>query len=446
MTKLSSHCHLSSIFDEYTEDMKKQFTLFLAIAMGLTWSSLSWADPVSSLSEIVRLSIDNSFAFKAKQGAEKVAQSRSKVAETGYIPTVNFEAIDSSGFPASSGAMGITGLMGSPFRSGLAYGLTAKETLDFGRTRTAIEVADKELKSTQSDTAVEKWKVAKDVIQLYYACSQTQSLATLWTQVEKDSSTVQKEISGFIRSGQYSIADGMLVKVQTEEASRKRATYEQEVKLVRNQLAEYAGVPPEQIVCLPLNVDMDPHAVASSVSVSERNVFVEQAKAQKEIATSKVSEARSGYMPELMFVGSVGQMDQARLVEKSDSSLGVGLIFPLFDGLKTPREVDQALAYQMQKEAEVQAAQQAVDEANLKFDQILQSDEVALNQIQGELKDSDQAFKLSRQRYRDYSGTLVDVREALRNYSSIRSDFIRTVADQQQAASLKAVFNGQELK
>jgi len=426
--------------------MKKHSTRSLIFVLSLALPCSSLAETVNSLPEMIRLSIANSFAFKARQSAEKVAQERTKVTESGYLPTVDFAAIDSTGFPASSGAMGITGLMGSPFRSGLAYGLTAQETLDFGRTRTAIEIAEKELKTSQSDTEIEKWKVTKEVIQLYYTCSQTQTLESLWSEVETVSLSVQKEIGTFIKSGQYSIADGLLVKVQTEQASRKKMTYDEEIKLLKMQLAELSGVAVEKIGCDPLNLDFSPHPTAISTSPDKNNVYVERARAQKAVAESQVSQARAGYMPKLMFVGSVGQMDQARLVEKSDSSLGVGLILPLFDGLKTPREVDQALAYQMQKEIEVKAAQQYVDEANLKFDQILLSDEVALTKIQVELKDSDQAFKMSRERYRDYSGTLADVREALRNYSAIRSDYIRTIADQQQAASLKATFNGQELK
>ncbi len=52
----------------------------------------------------------------------------------GLLPVdLGGRAVDSWGFPGSSGYLGIGGLMGSPFRSGEAGGLVATDTLfDFG--------------------------------------------------------------------------------------------------------------------------------------------------------------------------------------------------------------------------------------------------------------------------------------------------------------------------
>ena len=95
-----------------------------------------------SLAEALTQAEHNSPRLKAANLQVVAAHKGVGVAQAGYYPSVALEGIDSWGFPGSSGALGIGGLMGSPYRSEAAAGLVAQDTLfDFGRTYSSVRAA-----------------------------------------------------------------------------------------------------------------------------------------------------------------------------------------------------------------------------------------------------------------------------------------------------------------
>src|ERR1700730_17624545 len=111
---------------------------------------------VSALANVNEISLDEVLVqVDAKDPSITAARFREKasienvgVAKSSYLPEVSLEAIDSTGFPGSSGLTGVGGLMGSPYRSGVAAGLVAKEVLwDFGQISNRVGVAEEEASS-----------------------------------------------------------------------------------------------------------------------------------------------------------------------------------------------------------------------------------------------------------------------------------------------------------
>ena len=82
-----------------------------------------------TVSDALRLAEQTDPSLKAANARVAQAEHSVGIARSDYYPRVDLEAIDSTGFPGSSGALGVEGLMGSPYRSGLGYGAVASMTL-----------------------------------------------------------------------------------------------------------------------------------------------------------------------------------------------------------------------------------------------------------------------------------------------------------------------------
>jgi outer membrane protein TolC len=125
-----------------------------------------------SIDQVMRLAELNSPKLSASRFREIAAERSVDVARSNYFPTVNAEAIDSTGFPASSAGVGVTGLMGSPYRSGYSVGLVAEQTIyDFGRTYYDVEASKNATEYSKQNTRVNIYEVKQLALQAFYDCA-----------------------------------------------------------------------------------------------------------------------------------------------------------------------------------------------------------------------------------------------------------------------------------
>jgi outer membrane protein TolC len=409
-----------------------------AIACLLPTSAFA-AGTAPSLVELIDLALKHSPEVSASQAREQEADQSTAIARSGFLPDLSFEAIDSTGFPGSSGLTGVGGLMGSPFRSGPAYGLVLKQIIwDFGRTLNAVAAAKGETETRKAETEVSRYQVELSAMRAYLECSRARSLKDTWHELREESELIAKEIGRFVKTGQRSVVERYLVDAQTEEAVTAEVSFAEQYQAATKLLGVLAGV--HELGCSELPANAPSQAAIPETHAG--NPSVKRASLDLETAKARLDQARAGHLPQIVGVASVGDVDQARLVEKQSYAVAAGIILPLFDGLKTTSEVRRAEAQITEKESELSAAQQRLDELNSRLDEVIGSLRARLDHLVHEQELAETGFKLAKKRYFAFQGNLVDLREALRNITRTRTQLRDSTAEYMEALESKRLLNG----
>jgi outer membrane protein TolC len=393
-----------------------------------------------SLGEVLGQAEQNSPRLKAARLQEKAAHERVGVAKSAYSPSIAAEGIDSWGFPGSSGALGIGGLMGSSYRSGAAAGLMATDTLfDFGRTYFNVKTARQLEELQREGFEVDKYSVDLDVLRTFYDCSRFRSEHEVWDGLHGEIELVAKEVVKYVGTGQRSIVDKYLAQAQVEEARTNRNYFSSRMNSTVSRLALLTGSAETGLTCpaLPRLAEAVPLYPNGAV-----NPYILQSQAEVELAKTRLAARKADYLPKVVGVASVGTMERVRLVNRADYSGGLGIILPLFDGLGTVHRVGEARADLDAKAQQLGAIRLQMDETNARYDEIMDASRARIEHLEREQKLAEEGFSVAKNRYFKFQGTLVDLRDALRNLGRIETDMRDTQANLLEAEGSKALLNG----
>ena len=420
--------------------MKRFRCCLLAVAASLAAGPRAYGAHELTLAEALGQAEQNSPRLKAARLQEKAAHEGVGVARSAYSPSVAAEGVDSWGFPGSSGALGIGGLMGSPYRSGAAAGLVATDTLfDFGRTYSSVKTAETIEALQHEGIEVDKYSVDLDILQTYYACSRFRSEHEVWDGLHGEIELVAKEVVKYVATGQRSIVDKYLAQAQVEEARTNRNYFKSRMNSTVARLALLMGSSETELSCPALPSVAEPVPLYATGAV---NPYVLRSQTEVELAKSRLTGAKADYLPKIVGVASVGAMERVRLVDRTDYSGGLGIILPLFDGLGTVHRVGQARAALDAKTQELGAVRLQMDEANARYDELVDASKARIEHLEREQKLAEDGFSVAKSRYFKFQGTLVDLRDALRNLGRIETDMRDTEATLLEAEGSKALLNG----
>lgn len=419
--------------------MKKKVLSFCLLIMLALHSSFVLAKQPISLKKVLSLAEKNSPQLTASQFRELAAQKAIDYAKANYYPTLNLEGIDSTGFPASNGLVGVGGLMDSPYRSGAAGGVVAEQIIyDFGRTAYKVQTSKYQAEYSQADTQVTAYQVKLLALETYYECSGYRNQRDAWAQLRKDSAVITREITQFVNTGQRSIVDKYLSQAQTEEAETAYAFFNERLQDSRHRLAIIMGVPDKSFSCPALPVHMNLPIYNNDIYSSP---LYERAVDDEKISEAKLGEAKANYYPKIVAEASAGDMEKARLVPRQGYAVGIGVVVPLVD-LHINAQTKQAQDNLLAKQQDINAEEQYLEETNAQYDIIIESAKVRLNHLNTELDLAITAFNVAKKRYFSYEGDVIDLREAFRNLARTESQIIDTQTELLQAKGAKYLLNG----
>jgi outer membrane protein TolC len=418
-------------------------------ALLATLSLSTTARATLAVSELtLRQALDQAQSYspdlKASGARESQAKSSVGIAESKYYPQIEAQAVDSSGFPGSSSYLDTGGLLGSPFRSGFGAGVVFTETLyDFGRTSNQVESLEHQAESRKQDTELTRYRVNQETIEAFFNCSLNRSQKETWKQLEHSADVVEHEVNQFVQTGQRSIVDRYLAETQKEEARTAVADYQTREEISKKRLAIIMGIPmglpsSESFNC-PLLPNQDGFGLTAPPAT---NPLIARAEADLKSVQSELAGAKSENLPNLVGMGSAGYLQDQRLVNRSDYSLGIGISIPLFEGFRIQDNVNRTAAQVQEKDYALQASRQLLDNLNEQYDETILSSESRLAHLGPELALANQAFDLAKKRYFEFQGDLLDVRTALTNLTRVLIDENTTRARYLQAKESKEVLNG----
>lgn len=426
--------------------MKIRFTLlFIFLSVFYLPSTTAYERKPISVDYAMHMAEMHSPSLSVAEFNEIAAIKSIDVARAPYFPLINAETLVSSGFPGSESALGITGLIGSPFRKGAAGGAVAEQIIfDFGRTYFNVEAAKHEAESSHQTTRVTAYQVKQLTLQIYYECTKFRTLRDVWAGLSKKSAVITKEAQHFVNTGQVSIVDRYLSRAETEEALTAKAFFGEQMERATRELAILMGVPSNTFTC-----PRTPNALTPSLDPNtpmNQSPFLWRAAAEANAAQARVMKEKSGLMPKIVAMSSVGDVEDTHLRKNPHQpySAGLGIVIPLFD-YEVNSKIKRAAALAMAKNQEINAQKLFLEEENAKYDRLIYSSEVRLKHLSIELKIARKAFKVAKDRYFTLEGNLIDLRDAFRNLMRVETDVENTRALVLQAKGSKALLNGSSI-
>lgn len=395
------------------------------------------------LAEVLRQAAAASPDVAAARLGAVAAESRIGAAEAAYYPSASLQAVETTGFPGSTGHLGTTGLTGSPYRAGPAAGLTVTIPIwDFGRTSSAVTAAEHEAKSRAEEAEYARYSVYQTVLHIYYRCAMHRELTEAWESVSQNAMLVRDAVHKFVKTGQRSVVERYLSESQLEQAHTQSAVYREKLEEQVKELALLTGMPADAIQCPTL-----PAAdAADSVfhGAGRPNPSIQAAAEDAEAARARLAQARSDYLPKLVGAADLGLLSDVRLVQEKYYALGAALILPVFEGFRTKHQVEEATALVSSAEKRLEARKLAVADLNLRYDKAIAGAKTALVHVRKEYELAAEGFKVAKERFLRLQGSVVDVRAALDNLSRTEIELVTIREKLLEATGAKAILNGMD--
>jgi outer membrane protein len=409
---------------------------FVISSILLFASDRALASAPYTIDEFLSLTAKHSPKLAESRAHEEATKSSIGVAESGFLPSLSFEAIDSSGFAGSSAETGVGGIMSSPFRSGYAYGAVLTQTIwDFGRTTNQVRAAESAADSAAASTGVSLYQVQLDAVRTFYHCSLDRSEMDAWNSMLEESKLVANEVNRFVKTGQRSVVEKYLADSQMEQAATLAASFAKRYEIALRRLSILSGID-EQKPCpvLPLNT-----AVSLPSAPTTLDPLILQKQADLSASQAHLDRTKAENYPTLVALASAGEMQDYRLVSKQNYSLAVGVVFPLFEGLRTTNEIHRARAEVDQKERALDSAKQDLDEVSTQYEQEISATQTQFEHLMKEFELAQKGFEVAKKRYFALQGSLLDLQEALRNLERTRTQLDSVGAEYRIAAYSKAL-------
>ena len=423
----------------------------LTILLGLPLFAAAATPPVIAVTsqpiavpEVIGMAEQASPDLKAALDREKQAEETVGIIKSFYYPTVDAEAIDSWGFAASNSGLGIQGLMGSPFRSGAAGGLVSKLALvDIGRIYN-VRAAHQLSEAAREDTKIVQFRIDQAALQILLEAARFQAQQKAAHEVGMATDEVAREVDRFVRTGQRSVVERLLVQDQTADAAMTEAGFQQRALVGVQRLQLITGSPLTNRA-LPDTTLLTESDLGLVLPPAAQSPLLTRAAAEAAAAHIAVSAVSAQNYPKVTAMASVGDMSKSRVVEKQDYSGGVGIDLPLFEGGGISDQIHRAEAIASEQDQSLMGVQLQLSDLNAHYDEIINASRVQLEYLQKELEVAQRAFQLGKERYNAFQGTLVDVRESIRNLGRVRAEIIDIKTDFLLAVGSKALLNGGQI-
>ncbi len=366
------------------------------------------------LKQFLSLTEQNSPSLKAENYREEEVNQSARAEDSGFFPTLDASAVDSSGFPGSaSGLDGFSGLVASPYRKGAAADAFIKwDLLDLSQWSRSAAAHD-EVDAIREKTKLQTSLVDQKALEIYLGTVLLRGNRDAWQSLADELTEIQNTVRRFVRNGQYSEVQGLLIQDQLSEALLQVDDYDRQYQAGLARIALLTGLADKSFSC------PSPTQFAGEELGSIQNLgaspLISLTKLEAKTARAVVSKYSMENLPKLEVAGSAGFMDETRLEPSQDYSVFVGVTLPIFEGFRIDAEEKGAEAEAQARDSDVAAAQLDLDDLNIGYSESIQQFQVELKTLLEEQGNADRAADLAKQRYLSFLGPLSDLQQALKD-------------------------------
>jgi len=394
------------------------------------------------LQQALRLAEEASPSLKAAEAREKEAREDSTVAEAGFFPTLDLAAMDSDYSNSSSGANGFSGLLTSLYRTGPAVGAFSKwDLIDISQWHD-VDAAHFADDAAREAVRFKKAEVDQQALSVYLDAARYQGEADAWQKMVTELASIQRTVARFVRNGQYSEVEKILIDDQMKNAGLEVSDFNQKYQTALVRLGLFTGMDPQKIVC------QTPEELPESLSGLEGNgesPLISQADYARQAASETVGKYSAENLPKLEVDASAGYLGDDKLPDSQDYSVFVGIRIPIFEGFRIDAEEKKAKAEAEAKTDELASARLTLADLNAQYDQQIATAREDLATLVPEQDSAKQGVKIARQRYLGFLSPLADLQQALKDMVGVDAQIAEVKTNLLLALGSKAFLNGKTL-
>jgi outer membrane protein TolC len=279
----------------------------------------------------------------------------------------------------------------------------------WSRSAAAHDEVDAIREKTKFQTVV----VDQKALEIYFETILLRGDRDAWQGLADELTDIQNTVKRFVRNGQYSEVQGLLIQDQLSEALLQVDDFDRQYQAGLSRIALLTGLADKSFSC-PSPTEFTGGELGA-VESANSSPLISLAQLEAKAAHEVVSKYSRENLPRLEVAGSAGFMDETRLEPSQDYSVFVGVTLPIFEGFRIDAEEKGAEAEAQARDADVAAAQLALDDLNIGYNESIQQFQEEFKTLLVEQVDADRASTLAKQRYLTFLGPLSDLQQALKD-------------------------------
>ncbi|SDL00778.1 outer membrane protein [Pseudomonas delhiensis] len=384
------------------------------------------------------------------QTAQAWAEAKAQAAQLGvawsaYLPRLG-ASLGSSDGRSRTDYLDFDGVESSARQKSLNANLELSWVLfDFGRRRAALRSARQLLVAANASHQAMLQSAFVDAAQTYYDALAAQDTLAAAEQVRDMAAENYQAADAKYAAGAAALSDRLQAQTAQSQSELRLVRARGNLDNALGVLALRMGLPAESRFQLTSELALMPDTTFVSAidrllaQARDRHPQLIAAQARVEAASQRVHEVRAEGLPTLALTGSLSHSrnDLPRALNgdtrQRDTSIGLQLNIPLFEGFERNYRVRGAKAEVQASRAALAGTEQQVSLLVWGSYQRLMVDSQSLNSTDALVAQSRQALEVTQGRYRAGVGSMIELLNALSAYADAREQHIRALADWQSA-------------
>jgi outer membrane protein len=326
--------------------MKKNIILIIIFSLLLSLTAeAANAENIATynLEQCVAIALEKHPSLKASTGAIRANESKAGQAKANYYPQINLSASYQRIGPASPSSLSSSTDPYSQYSTSIDLGMTL---LDFGKTSTQVKIQDLNVNASRADYDDVVTQVVLNVKNAYYNLLQIQRNRDVAVDTMKQFQQHLEQANAFFRIGTKPKFDVTKAEVDLGNARLNVLKAENALHIALITLKDVMGIPENPDFNVVDNLafqksDLQLNDVLNTAYLNRPNL--RSVVTKREAAERSIDLAKKGYYPVLSGSAGYGYSGTEFPID-SGWNAGASLSFPLFNGLSTKYQVDEAKA------------------------------------------------------------------------------------------------------
>ena len=383
---------------------------------------------VLNLQQCIEIALKIHPSINAATSNVRITDSKIGQARAGYYPQLTLQSVYQRIGPPS------TSIINPDPYNQYSNTLSLSQTIfDFGKTYNQVEIQSLGKESSQADLQDASGQVILGVKQAYYGYLQAKKSQGVAIETVNQFQQHYEIAKVFFETGKTSKIDVTSAEVNLSNAKINLLKAENARRIARITLTNAMGImnAPEYEIkddldYLPYEVSMDE---ALQNAYKNRPDLLSTLK-KKEGLEKTIYLSKKGYLPVLAGSAAYGYTGNEFIVDKDKSwSVGVTLTFPLFTGLSTKYQIDEAKAnldvLRANEDSLMQKVYLQVESAYLSLKEA--AERISAGKII--VKQAEETVELAKGRYAAGVGSSIEITDAMITLNNAKMTYINALAD-----------------
>jgi len=380
-----------------------------------------------NLRQCIEIALKKQPSIIAAMGTVNISQSRVGQAKSNYYPQINW----SSSYNRINPTTGTLLKSGSSYDEYLSNVNLSQNIYDFEKTATQVKIQKLNLDSSRSDLDNVLSQIIFGVKQSYFAVLQAKRNRDVAIETVQQFQQHLDQAKGFFEVGTKPKFDVTKAEVDVSNAKLNLIRGENTLRIAKINLNNAIGMPEAPVFGIEDDFQFQLYQISLEDALKRGYASrpdLQSIIAKREAAERTIELQKKGYYPTLSGNANYAVSGEEFPLEKG-WSVGATLNFPLFSGLSTKYQVEEAKAnlsvLQANEEALKQSIHLDVAQAYLNLQQA--SDSISTTELT--VKQATENHELANGRYSAGVGSPIEVTDALISLANAKTAYIAALYD-----------------